>query len=116
MSSMLKEDIRIVQTLDQFLDDDYAITFELSLFVSNIEKEVCGVFDSFLSFLRKYEEREVDNTFSLILDPQFKGLRQISSFVGCEQNNFIIEKYDEKEAFTAYAFEVLSSLTSCGRS
>jgi hypothetical protein len=57
------------------LDDDYAITFELSLFVSNIEKEVCGVFDSFLSFLRKYEEREVDNTFSLILDPRFKGLR-----------------------------------------
>jgi hypothetical protein len=35
--------------------------------------------------------------------------------VGREQNISIVEKYDQKEAFMAYAFEVLSSLTSCGR-
>ncbi len=97
------------------MDDDFAIILELSWFASNIKKEVCGVFDSFLSFLRKYEERKADNMFSLILDSQFKSLCQISSFVGREQNNSIIEKYDQKETFTTYAFEVLSSLTSCGR-
>jgi hypothetical protein len=32
------------------VNDDYGIAFELSLFASNIQKEVCGVLDSFLSF------------------------------------------------------------------
>jgi hypothetical protein len=32
------------------IDDDFGIAFELSLFVSNIRREVCGVLDSFLSF------------------------------------------------------------------
>jgi hypothetical protein len=40
------------------MDDDFAIILELSLFDSNIKKEVCGVFDSFLSFIKKYEERK----------------------------------------------------------
>jgi hypothetical protein len=40
------------------IDDDYGITFELSLFASNIRGEVCGVLDSFLSFLRKIEKKK----------------------------------------------------------
>jgi hypothetical protein len=32
------------------IDDDFGITFELSLFTSNIRREVCGVYDSFLYF------------------------------------------------------------------
>ncbi len=63
MSSKLKEDVGIVQNLDQFMDDDSTITFEMSLFTSNIEKEVCGVLDSFLSFLRNFEERKAHNWF-----------------------------------------------------
>jgi hypothetical protein len=31
--------------------------------------EVCGVLDSFLSFLRKYEEKKTHNMLSLMLDP-----------------------------------------------
>jgi hypothetical protein len=38
MSFKLKEDVGITQNLDQFMDDDFAITFELSLFASNITK------------------------------------------------------------------------------
>jgi hypothetical protein len=45
------------------MDDDSASIFELSLFAFNIKKEVCGVLDSFLSFLRKYEERKTHNIF-----------------------------------------------------
>jgi len=56
------------------LDDDSTITLELSLFASNIKKEVCGVLDSFLSSVRKYEERKANNMFSLILDSRFKSL------------------------------------------
>jgi hypothetical protein len=32
------------------IDDDFGIAFELSLFASNITREVCGVLDFFLSF------------------------------------------------------------------
>jgi hypothetical protein len=82
MSSKLKEDVGIVQNLDQFMDNDFAITLELSLFVFNIKKEVCGVLDYFLSFLKKYEEKKAHNMFSLMLNPQFKSLHLVSSFVG----------------------------------
>jgi hypothetical protein len=66
------------------------------LHASNIKKEVCGVFDSFLSFLYKYEERKTHNIFSLMLDPQFKNLRLVSSLVGHEQAISIIKEYDWK--------------------
>jgi hypothetical protein len=78
------------------MDDDSTIILELFLFTSNIKKKVCGVLDSFLSFLKNYEERKTHNMFSLMLDPQFKSLHLISSFVGHEQNIYIIEKYDQK--------------------
>jgi hypothetical protein len=66
------------------MDDDSTIILKLSLFTSKIKKEVCGVFDSFLSFLKNYEERKAHNMLSLMLDPQFKSLRLVSSFVGHE--------------------------------
>jgi hypothetical protein len=53
MSSKLKENVGIVQTLNQFMHDDSTIILELSLFTSNMKKEVCGVFDSFLLFFLK---------------------------------------------------------------
>jgi hypothetical protein len=76
------------------MDGDSASVFELSLFAFNIKKEVCGVLDSFLSFLRKYEERKTHNIFLLMLDPQFKSLCLVSSFVGHEQCISVVEKYD----------------------
>jgi hypothetical protein len=78
------------------MDDDSTIILELSLFTSNIKKEVCGVLDSFLSFLKNYEERKAHNMFSLMLDPQFKSLPMVSSFVGHEQDISIVKKYDRK--------------------
>jgi hypothetical protein len=50
MNSKLKEDVGIIQNLDQFMDNDFAIILELILFVFNIKKKVCGVLDYFLSF------------------------------------------------------------------
>jgi hypothetical protein len=48
------------------MDDDSTIIFELSLFTSNIKKEICGLLDSFLSFVKNYEERKAHNMFSLM--------------------------------------------------
>jgi hypothetical protein len=66
------------------------------LFTSNIKKKICDVLDFFLSFLKKYEEKKDHNMFSLMLNPQFKSLCLVSSFVGCEKGIFIVEKYDQK--------------------
>jgi hypothetical protein len=38
------------------MDDDFNVALELFLLASSIKKEVYGVFDSFLSFLKRYEK------------------------------------------------------------
>jgi hypothetical protein len=64
--------------------EDGHVVYELSCLASNIKKEVVQVLDSFLSFLKKYEERKTHNILSLMLDPRFKTLHLVSSFIGCE--------------------------------
>jgi hypothetical protein len=96
MSSKLREFVGIIHNLDQFMNDDFGIILELCLFAFNIKKEVCGVLDSFLSFLENYEERKAHNMFSLMLDPRFKSLHLVFSFIGYEQGISIVEGYDQK--------------------
>jgi hypothetical protein len=42
---------------NSLIDDDYRIAFELSLYASNIEREVCGVLDSFFSFKENLKKK-----------------------------------------------------------
>lgn len=58
MNFKLKEKVRITPTLDQLTNDDFGVVIKLPLLVFNIKKEVRGVFDSFLSFLRRHEEKK----------------------------------------------------------
>jgi hypothetical protein len=39
------------------MDDEERVTLELSLLASNIKKDVIGILDFFLTFLRSYEEK-----------------------------------------------------------
>jgi hypothetical protein len=48
------------------MEDDSIIFDELFLLAFNIRREVINVLDSFLSFLRKYENRKAHNMISLI--------------------------------------------------
>jgi hypothetical protein len=41
-------------------------------------------------------EKKTHDMFFLMLDPQFKSLCLVSSFVGREEGIFIVEKYDQK--------------------
>jgi hypothetical protein len=66
------------------MDDEEIVTLELSLLASNIKKDVVGILDFFLTFLRSYEEKKTHNMFFLLLDPRFKGLCLVSSYVGRE--------------------------------
>ncbi len=53
------------------MEDDYGVALELSMFASNIKKEICEVLDNFFSFLRVYEKRKVHNMLFLMLDTRF---------------------------------------------
>ncbi len=52
--------------------------------------------NSFLSFLRKYEKRKTHNMFYLMVNPKFKNLDLVASFIGHEQGVAIVEEYDKK--------------------
>ncbi len=89
------------------MNNDSRVAFELSLLMSNIKKELCGMLNSFLSFLGKYEKKKVHHLFFLILDSRFKSL---FSFIGHEQN-FYSWRVQQK-IIISYACEILSSFTS----
>jgi hypothetical protein len=55
------------------------------------KKEEVVILDYFLSFLRKYEEKNLIDMFYLILDHRFKTFCLVSSFVGSEQGKAIME-------------------------
>jgi hypothetical protein len=96
MSLKLEEENKIIPSFESILEDDSIISNELSLLAFNIRREVINVLDSFLSFLKKYEIKKVHNMISLMLDPRFKSLHIVSSFVGREQGVAFVEEYDRK--------------------
>jgi hypothetical protein len=81
------------------MEDDSIIFNELSLLAFNIRREVINVLDSFISFLKKYENRKTHNMIFLMLNPRLKSLHIISSFVGREQGVALVEEYDRKSLY-----------------
>jgi hypothetical protein len=76
------------------MEEDFGVTLELICWASNIRKEVCGVLDIFLSFLKKFDEKKTHNMLAIMLDPRLKSLHLVSSFIGCDQGVTIVEQYD----------------------
>jgi hypothetical protein len=99
MSLKLEEENKIIPSFESILEDDSIISNELSLLAFNIRREVINVLDFFLSFLKKYEIKKVHNMISLMLDPRFKSLHIVSSFVGREQGVAFVEEYDRKSLY-----------------
>jgi len=75
------------------MEEDFSVAFELICLAFNIRKEVCGVLNSFLSFLKKFDKR-TPNMLALMLDTRLKSLRLVSSFIGRDQGVAIVEQYD----------------------
>jgi hypothetical protein len=95
ISLKLKEEPQNTPFFQTLMEEDFNVALELICLVSNIKKEVCGVLDIFLSFLKKFDERKTHNMLTLILlDPRFKSFHLVSSFIGCDQRLTIIEQYD----------------------
>jgi hypothetical protein len=76
------------------MEEDLGATFELICLASNIRTKVCGVLNSFLSFLKKINERKTHNMLALMLDLRFKSLHLVFSFIGSDQGITIVEKCD----------------------
>jgi hypothetical protein len=81
------------------MDDDSIASDELFLLAFNIRREVINVFDFFLSFLKVCDKRKTHNMISLMLDPKYKNLCIVSSFVGREQGVVLVDKYDRKPLY-----------------
>jgi hypothetical protein len=64
------------------MEEDFNVTPKLICLACNIRKEVCGVLDSFLSFLKKFDERKTHNMLALMLDPIFKSFHLMFYFIG----------------------------------
>jgi len=67
------------------MEEDLSVALELICLASNIKKEVCGVLDSFLSFLKKFDKRKTHNMLALMLDPRFNNLCLVLSFIDHDQ-------------------------------
>jgi len=77
-----------------------SVALKLICLASNIRKEVCGVLNSFLSFLKKIDERKhIIYMLALMLDPRFKSLHLVFSFIGRDQGIAIVEQYDTMSSY-----------------
>jgi hypothetical protein len=95
MSLKLKEEPKNAPSFQTLMEEDFGVALELTCLASNIRKDVCGILDIFLSFLKKFDERKTCNMLTLILlDPRFKSFHLVSFFIGCDQGVAIIEEYD----------------------
>ncbi len=98
LSLKLKENNELLPSFQSLMEDEFNLANELTLLASNIRKEVCDVLNFFLSFLRKYKEKKAHNMVPLMLDPRFKSLHIISSFVGRDQE-VVVKEYDKKSLY-----------------
>jgi hypothetical protein len=57
MSLKFKEEYGISSNLEGSFDDDIVVALKLSLFASNIKREIYGVRGGFLLFFKKYEKK-----------------------------------------------------------
>jgi hypothetical protein len=81
------------------MDDDSIVNDESFLLASNIKSQVINVLDFFLSFFKAYDKRKTHNMISFMLDPRYKSLYIISSFLKREQGVAFIEEYDRKSLY-----------------
>jgi hypothetical protein len=99
MSLKVKEENKIIPSFESLMEDGSIIFGELFLLAFNIRREVINVLDSFLSFFKKYENMKAHNVIFLMLDPRFKSLHIVSSFVRKEQGVVLVVEYDRKTLY-----------------
>jgi hypothetical protein len=78
------------------INDDSVVALELSTLTFSTTREVCGVFNGFLSFFKKYEEDKTHNMLSH--NSRFKNIKS-AYFIGQKRVVSIVEEYDQQSSF-----------------
>jgi hypothetical protein len=94
MSLKLKEELENAPSFQTLMEKDFGVALELICLASNIRREVCGILDSFLSFLKKFDDRKTHNMLAQMLNTRFKNLCLMFFFIGRDQGVAIVEQYD----------------------
>jgi hypothetical protein len=84
MNLKFREENQILPSFESLMDDESIVTDELSLHVFNIRRGVINVLDSMVSYLKVCDKKKTHNMISLMLDPRYRSLHIVSSFVGRE--------------------------------
>ncbi len=58
MSFKVKEEVNVKLSFESLMDDDLGISLKLESLAFNIRSKDFGSLDSFLSFMRKYDEKK----------------------------------------------------------
>jgi hypothetical protein len=77
MSFKTRDEMHLRPSFESFMYYNIGLSLKLTTFASNIKSKVFGVLDSFLSFLKTYEEKKTHNMLSLMFDPRFKSLHLV---------------------------------------
>jgi hypothetical protein len=73
----LREKPKNAPSFQTLMEKDPDVARGLICLASNIKKEVCGVHDSFFSFLKKFDEKKTHNMLALMLNPRFKSFHLV---------------------------------------
>jgi hypothetical protein len=72
MSLKLRKERKNAPSLQTLMEKDFSVALEILCLASNMRKEVFGVLNSFLCFLKKFQKRKSHNMLALMLDLRFK--------------------------------------------
>ncbi len=99
----LEAEPKNVPYFETLMKEEFSVVLELICLTSKSKKEVCIVLDSFLSFLTKYKEKKTHNILSLMLNPRFKNLCLVSSFIHHQQGYLtIVGEYAESSLYPIF--------------
>jgi hypothetical protein len=101
----MKAEARIQLAFDPLVDDDGKMIIELFLLAPNIKKEVVGILNFFLTFLKIYEENKTYNILSLMLVQSLKVFVLCLLMLGVSKENLLWKNMMQK--IISYAFEML---------
>jgi hypothetical protein len=102
MNLKLRREVVFSPSFNTLIKKEYGVTIVLMSLVSNIKKKMSSVLDSFLSFMKKYEEK-THNMLALMLDPRFKIFCLVFSF-----KNMLALMLDQRFKFFGLLFSFIS--------
>jgi hypothetical protein len=95
MCLKFQQDIMNHVILDNMINNEIRgySNVKLAYINMNIKKQIICVLDPFLYLLWNFDSKKVHNMLTLMLDPWYKNMPLICSFIGHDSNNLVINEY-----------------------